>query len=820
MKKIALKIVALMSLALAVIPAVADNTITYNATYDFGNLSLGTDTLGGVTYTTVSYDDLYNGGAPGKPSLPIDYIRFSVPWNAVNFTVSATLKNNLISTINYPVYPCQQPRLMNDTTPVVITLPDSSAYYANTYYPAQNAWVVGEGYLAGENHLVTVAVMPVSYLYRKTGNVDTHRLRKTQTVQLTLSYELKDSIAMYPIIRRGSTLRQEGFALTRSMVVNPNNVATFAPMDLMVDSLLIPGSGGRGGGVTPPDNPTDSTNMSTDQPFDPNPYELHNYPYLIITTDSLLNSVRRIAALKRQKGYEVKVISLTNVLNHPHACEGDIVKKNDTTYVVTNDDAGKVRQYLKYCFKYYGTKYVFLVGSNIPYRTIDIYHPSSQYIPNLPTDLYYSDLNGDWSTPIKISNIDMYFDIYVGRLLAKGEQQINNYAEKLYRYELNPGNGDYDYLNRIFYYEGLDMQDDNEVNYINGKYKFLFSDSTHIKESLNNKFPSGSDIINVLNTRKMGYLSILNHAGPSGFMTYGFRHHYENDTINYYLWAIDSIHLIYNDYIYNKDNHINNGLNNLSNKWYPNICYSIGCTTMPYNTVQGYENVNINIGESFTTGKDYGGPAFLGNTREGASEQGSTYLERLFAGLLSVDENTKIGKAEAMSKTLNTRSLFYVTMVHNLLGDPEFEIWTDEPHQYSNISISRGNDSISISGIDTVSTIVAYYGNDGSAIQQISTSSPVVLQNVSPNGSIMLYKHNYIPYIAPLLLQKVTLDKSQYVIASDVVAGYSIDSKRTYGDVIVKDGVEYEIEAKGTVTLQDGFKVEKGATFAVYPSSF
>ena len=28
------------------------------------------------------------------------------------------------------------------------------------------------------------------------------------------------------------------------------------------------------------------------------------------------------------------------------------------------------------------------------------------------------------------------------------------------------------------------------------------------------------------------------------------------------------------------------------------------------------------------------------------------------------------------------------------------------------------------------------------------------------------------------------------------------------------------LEASGTVTLQDGFNVEKGATFAVYPSSF
>ena len=29
-----------------------------------------------------------------------------------------------------------------------------------------------------------------------------------------------------------------------------------------------------------------------------------------------------------------------------------------------------------------------------------------------------------------------------------------------------------------------------------------------------------------------------------------------------------------------------------------------------------------------------------------------------------------------------------------------------------------------------------------------------------------------------------------------------------------------KIEATGTVSLQGGFRVEKGATFAVYPSSF
>ena len=51
-------------------------------------------------------------------------------------------------------------------------------------------------------------------------------------------------------------------------------------------------------------------------------------------------------------------------------------------------------------------------------------------------------------------------------------------------------------------------------------------------------------------------------------------------------------------------------------------------------------------------------------------------------------------------------------------------------------------------------------------------------------------------------------------------SGNAIDSNRTSGEVTVKDGIEYEIEASGTVMLQDGFKVEKGATFAVSPSCF
>ena len=59
-----------------------------------------------------------------------------------------------------------------------------------------------------------------------------------------------------------------------------------------------------------------------------------------------------------------------------------------------------------------------------------------------------------------------------------------------------------------------------------------------------------------------------------------------------------------------------------------------------------------------------------------------------------------------------------------------------------------------------------------------------------------------------------------YIIASDVLIGRAVDANRTYGNVTIKQGIEYEIESSGSITLMDGFSVENGATFAVYPSCF
>ncbi|MBR0493922.1 MAG: hypothetical protein IJJ83_09230 [Muribaculaceae bacterium] len=807
--------------AIMLIPLLASaagplNRIIYTASYNNNSMTIGTDTLGGVTYATVSYEGLYNGGEPGMPSLPIDYLKFSVPYNATNFTVTASTRW-ASQNLSYLVYPCQSPWMVGSPVPPIM-LPDTSAYYSGNTYPSQMAWIADEGFFAGENHIVTVAVMPFRYMHSSNSDV----LSRAINCVVTLRYDLSDSLAISPIVRNDSQLREEGYQLTQSMVVNPGQVKYFAPAVTFnhgIDSTgliqggiggdLINGGGGEGG--TPIE---DSTNI--------NIHHL-NYPYLIVTTSDLKHAVRRIAALKRQKGYNVKVVTMDEVLSSYFSGNGDLVGEGRNAHLTYTDPAGKLRQYLRNHYKYYGTKYVLLAG-NVPYkytklRTTELYNDSII----LPSDMYYIDLNGDWHE----NDYDYHSELYVGRLLAKTTDQITNYTDKLLRYQLNPGKGNYDYLKRALYSQGYDFIQSGELYHVQRAFNKIYNNPIVLSESSNindtSKYPSGEDIIDSINAKQCGFISLHHHGFPAGLLTYGFR----NDVIRDYLrflWAIDTVHTFMGvPERASDDPSDRNGLNDIMNKWYPSVCYASSCISMPFDTVSGYESIPMNFGESYTTGKDYGGPIFIGNTRNGITPY-TSYLEK-YLGQFIYQRYYQIGVANALAKQLSAAALTdsignrYTVINQNLLGDPELEIWTDVPEQFIGIEIERTDQAVSISGISADSTIVAYMQKNN-VMQAKMISDSCVLNDASPNSPIMLYKHNYIPHIAPLLLQNESFKTSRYIITSDVMAGYAIDTNRSWGDVVIVKGIEYEIEASGTVTLNDGFKVEKGATFAVYPSCF
>ena len=779
MKKIPLFPLLMWLMLLSVPFYLCAESISYTAIYNQVP-QIGTDTLGGVTYSTVNYGNLFNNGAPGAPSLPVDYIKFSVPYNATNFSVNVSVGNSLFALYNlqFMLYPCQSPVCTNDTSNVVISLPDSAIYNSGNFYPTQKAWVVDEGFLAGENHVVTVAVMPFAYKHSSSND----KLKIYNQITVTLNYDLGNTPSISPIVSVNENARNDGFKLTESIVVNPNDVSSFAPNSSTVDTLF---------------RPYHVPNING---------PLTKYPYLIVTTSQLSHSLRRLVALKKQKGINVKLVTVDEIMSDPYAQYGDVVTVNGVPIVTYTDNPGIIRQYLKMAYWYNQSRYLLLAGTDVPYRKYPI------FIGDVPTDMYYSDLTGNWMT----GNMDKYPEYNVGRLLAKTKEQITNYTDKLFRYELNPGNGDYTYLRRALYTEAVNMIDDSRKV---GKYmNSICPDSTIIQERPHQRYPKACDIIDSINTNKYGFLSTFNHGFPSCIVTYGVGNGgvaYSGHM--YRLWAIDSYKTADSGY---SDLETENGLNNINNKEYPCVLYSISCETMPYDLINPlYTDMPMNVGESFTTGKDYGGPAYIGNTRKGLNpclrDMETFFAQRILRGYY------KLGEAEALSKCDYSDAYdLYLAVVHNLLGDPTLEMWTDIPQQYTNIEIIRTDNSFTVSGLTQDSTIIAVYSNDNQIRTDTVSNSTVTINGISANSSIMLYKHNCIPYIIPLSLQNATLNHSQYVIASDVIAGNSIDSNRTSGDVIIPQGVEYEIEASGKVTIEDGFKVEKGATFAVYPACF
>ena len=746
MKKIVVIYHIAILLFMALLPlwsTATDCQISYTATYD-GNVSLGSITLCGVTYSTVTYDGLCNAGATGDPFLPVDYIRFSVPYNATNFTVTATPVLDEEISLDYPVLPSQ----IGSSN---VILPNNASY-SSAVYPSSLSSYENESMLAGDNHIITVAVYPITLWSGTT-------LKVYSAVNLTINYELSGTPSIKPIVRQDSTLLKEGFDLACQLVVNPADVRNNAASQQ-----------------------SNYKQFSYNTPYIVDTAQIRNAcTYLIVTTPEMKHSLRRIAAIKKQKGMSVKVVTLEDVLNDPLSGIGDDYLGNGNC--IYTDDAGKLRQYLREHFISKGTKYVLLAGSDIPNRC-------------------ESDMSNNW-----YSDYDLMHELYVGRLMGSSSEQSDNYTDKLLRYEFNPGNGDHSYLNRALYTEGPNYE--YSLSQMRSRMSALFPEDTVVTHDIEVEF-SGNDFLDLIDTNHYGFICTLNDAAPTYIELY-------NNFFDFYrLWAIDTVKTA--AYL---DHETGNGLNRMNNKNYPMVYYCPIGQTIPYEDVDGYD-IDVSYGESFTMGKDYGGPAYIGYTIESAYPDIANWTRivgEYFAEALP-ESDYVINSALTSAKELYHGPMHEeIAIQTSFLGDPTLEMWSGIPNSFTDIELTRTDNAVTISGISTDQTKIGYCCNDG-VLGSSTTSNSSITLSISPNSSIMLYKHNYIPYIAPLVLQNTTIERSQYVFASDVIAGKAVDNGRTQGDVIVKDGADYEIEATGKVILNAGFKIEKGAAFSVRKSSY
>lgn len=537
------------------------------------------------------------------------------------------------------------------------------------------------------------------------------------------------------------------------------------------------------------------------------------YEYCIITRDSLIPSFEKIIAWKRTKGIDAGAVSLESILLNSY-CYGDTVSG-------INDDAGKIRQYLQYAYQSGKGKYVFFGGNytNLPLRygtgTYNTWtYLTDELAGNVPTDQYFSELNTNWNQDNDIyygeSNYNMDYnpELFVGRLLCEKSKDIYNYTDKLLRYERNPGNGDFEYLKKAFYCQSDHTQQYHEAQYLVTTCNDIFTTNTILEElprpgAWNPTFPSGTQVIDSMNAQQYGYLNWLGHGHPLAICT-------KSDSLRKSdaVYGITSIQVDSLPYIRRESG---NGLDNLNNKDYPAIAYAISCTITPFDiympVYQGYPN----IGQSFTMGEDYGGPALIGNTRVGVV----SISKRLQGKFNAKIKEYSLGEALSYAKKENNYSKHYMALTTNLIGCPELHMWTNIPSSFGNIvknDTSSSDTNLSFTAnSDTVEVAVRdVWGNDD---VELYTFHPSYSNLTIPNGKgklITLKALNHLPTILPSENNSAEVHGRRYVYASDMTLGGGSNSTFT-----LANDADISIEKTGVLRLSNGFQVKPGARFVV-----
>jgi len=152
------------------------------------------------------------------------------------------------------------------------------------------------------------------------------------------------------------------------------------------------------------------------------PYPSPESPWVYVLVDSnvyggIETSLIRYAADVENSEFAVRIYNVTR----------EIKCSNGTAIVTRSLKAPEVRCFLQEALPK-GLNGCFLVG----------HIPHALYTPGFPTDLYYMDLDGEWTTsgsPVYTGHTgDVEPEIWVGRLYTSDTSKINHYFDKNHRY--------------------------------------------------------------------------------------------------------------------------------------------------------------------------------------------------------------------------------------------------------------------------------------------------------------------------------------------------------------------------------------------------
>jgi hypothetical protein len=553
-------------------------------------------------YDLVSVDGARWLTRPGEPRLPAVPHRVALEPGSRVVSVSIRAVDSLALADAYDIMPAAQPQPISGGTPGRYVPRGDSVFLMSEFYPASHGEYVGAGNLGGVP-IADIILYPVRY--------------NPADGAMVLATEL---------------IIEVEYGGDGARIDRPS-----APDARMIDGLV-------------------SSSATKVARYKKKLLDVAYAPlveteveYIIITDASLAACFQPLVEWRMRKGVPAAIVTLDEI---------------DASY-----SGADVQERIRNCIadykSTYGTKWVLLGGDTefIPERRL--YVPLSDKT-SIPSDLYYSDLDGTWNDDsdlrwgeVPADGVDMYADVYVGRAPVSTEEQASAFVQKVLTYEGVYGCPGYHLKDMLFlaeilwgevgnpsdpdYTDGGDAKDMIEASYVPGDFTVL-----KLYESLYNLTQAAT--VDALNQGK-GMVNVNCHGAVNGIS------------------------------LGDEGLPTSSVLSLTSGPAY-GIMYATSCM------VGAYEQYCI--GEAWVR-SPAGGGFFVGNSRYGWGVPGSpgqgpsdhydqSFFESVFVtGLRNLGKVHAYAKHEYVAESRYDEYYRYVMYGLNLFGDPETPVWTDQP---------------------------------------------------------------------------------------------------------------------------------------------
>ena len=538
-----------------------------------------------------------------------------------------------------------------------------------------------------------------------------------------------------------------------------------------------------------------------------------DYEYLIVASDAIKDNYGPFVEFNTRRAMRTKVTSISDIKSN---MSGD-------------DDADKVRNYIKQEYENHNIVFVLLGGdddnnnaNDVPHRGMhaSFYDYGSDYYDDkdVAADLYFSTLDGTWKNSGdqyygEYGSEDIGWEVYASRFPADNATELTNIMNKTIEYMETPVAGEA--KNALLAGEYAWGPPDHPVECW-GKDEMELLKGTCTKNGYTTVgLQSSWDITELydkentwnkntlINTIKSDKISWINHVGHSN---------------NTYIMKL------YNNDV-NTSNFTNDGTN--ANFFFTS---TTGCYNGSFdNKTPGGSYTSDCIAEQFTVGIPTGAVIFLSCTRYGLGDDGtasadgtdgsSVRYQRYFHDAIF---NKKIHFAEMMngySKEVNADLVIendiekppyfgqmkYMCYEWNILADPALSLWTEAPQELTaDYSTTLSSTTFTwdtkkaytwvalLDGNGRADTIICAQltGEDGKC--NIDDAALANFVNANPTGKLKINvkAHNYLPYQGEIQISSQGISDD---LISKVKSGITINGK--YGRVA------YTLPVNGQVTI-------------------